>query len=161
MVVGDDEDYLAVLLTLQTKRDETTGKMSNEMTEDAKRWFRFARYEVKTVNDVLAHLDDGLQHVIQAGIDRVNQGVRMTAHMICDWRIMPQFTYEGGELGLTGKVKRSAILEKHASCIGSMFVHPEKHAFNSMCEAGAAAMSNLKNHLPNHLTQVNNSTLNL
>ena len=160
MVVGDDEDYLAVLLTLQTKRDETTGKMSNEMTEDAKRWFRFARYEVKTVNDVLAHLDDGLQHVIQAGIDRVNQGVRMTAHMICDWRIMPQFTYEGGELGLTGKVKRSAILEKHASCIGSMFVHPEKHAFNSMCEAGAAAMSNLKNHLPNHLTQVNNSNLN-
>ena len=100
MVVGDDEDYLAVLLTLQTKRDENTGKMSNEMTEDAKRWFRFARYEVKTVNDVLAHLDDGLQHVIQAGIDRVNQGVRMTAHMICDWRIMPQFTYEVLHYGL-------------------------------------------------------------
>merc|ERR1711983_336390 len=154
MVVGDDEDYLAVLLTLQTKRDETTGKMSNEMTEDAKRWFRFARYEVKTVNDVLAHLDDGLQHVIQAGIDRVNQGVWMTAHMICDWRIMPQFTYEGGELGLTEKVKRSATLEKHGSCIGSMFVHKEKHAFNSMCEVENAAMNNVKNHLPSHLTQI-------
>ena len=45
-------------------------------------------------SDVLSHLDHGLQHVIQAGIDRVNQGVRMTAHMISDWRIMPQFTYE-------------------------------------------------------------------
>merc|ERR1719415_501628 len=154
MVVGTNEDYLAVLLTLQTKRDENTGKMSNEMTEDAKRWFRFARYEVNTVNDVLAHLDDGLQHVIQAGIDRVNQGVRMTAHMISDWRIMPQFTYESGELGLTGKLKRSAILEKHATCIGSMFVHPEKHAYNSMCEAEMEAITTVKGILPQHLTQI-------
>ena len=44
---------------------------------------------------MLDHLDDGLQHVIQAGIDRANQSARVTAHMICDWRIMPnQFTYE-------------------------------------------------------------------
>ena len=55
----------------------------------------FFRYEVQTVGDVLDHLDDGLQHVIQAGIDRANQSARVTAHMICDWRIMPnQFTYE-------------------------------------------------------------------
>ena len=55
----------------------------------------FDRYEVQTVGDVLDHLDDGLQHVIQAGIDRANQSARVTAHMICDWRIMPnQFTYE-------------------------------------------------------------------
>ena len=94
MVVGSEQEYLAVLLTLQTKRDDATGKMTNELTDHAKKWFRFARYDVQTVNDVLTHLDHGLQHVIQAGIDRVNQGVRMTAHMIADWRIMPQFTYE-------------------------------------------------------------------
>ena len=94
MVVGSEQEYLAVLLTLQTKRNDATGKMTNELTDHAKKWFRFARYDVQTVNDVLTHLDHGLQHVIQAGIDRVNQGVRMTAHMIADWRIMPQFTYE-------------------------------------------------------------------
>ena len=64
------------------------------------------------------------------------------------------FIFQGGELGLSGKLKRSAILEKHGSCIGSMFVHKEKHAFNSMCEVENAAMNNVKNHLPSHLTQV-------
>ena len=55
----------------------------------------FFRYEVQSIGDVLDHLDHGLQHVIQAGIDRANQCARVTAHMICDWRIMPnQFTYE-------------------------------------------------------------------
>ena len=43
MVVGDGQDYLAVLLTLQTKKCEKTGKMKTELTENAKRWFRFAR----------------------------------------------------------------------------------------------------------------------
>ena len=163
----------------------------------------FDRYEVQTVGDVLDHLDDGLQHVIQAGIDRANQSARVTAHMICDWRIMPnQFTYEvkknqlylttkvthpkqnlcfgqisgihlgdnlflvnkrcvidsllqGGELGLTGKMKRSAILEKHAACIASMFVHKSKHTYNSMCEASTAAIQDVKNHAPHQLlTQV-------
>jgi hypothetical protein len=47
------------------------------------------------VSDVLEHLDHGLQHVIQAGIDRANQSARITAHMISDWRIMPtKFSFE-------------------------------------------------------------------
>merc|ERR1712045_837483 len=69
MVVGDGQDYLAVLLTLQTKKCEKSGKMKTELTENAKRWFRFARCEVQSIGDVLDHLDHGLQHVIQAGID--------------------------------------------------------------------------------------------
>ena len=43
MVIGDGQEYLAVLLTLQTKRCEKSGKMTTELTENAKRWFRFAR----------------------------------------------------------------------------------------------------------------------
>jgi len=148
MVVGEGQDYLAVLLTLQTKRCEKSGKRTKELTENAKRWFRFARYEVQSIGDVLDHLDHGLQHVIQAGIDRANQCARVTAHMICDWRIMPnQFTYEGNELGLTGKMKRFAILEKHAACIGTMFLHKSEHTYNSKCEATAAALEDVKTHL--------------
>lgn len=44
MVVGEGQDYLAVLLTLQTKRCEKSGKRTKELTENAKRWFRFARW---------------------------------------------------------------------------------------------------------------------
>ena len=48
MVVGDGQDYLAALLTLNTKKNEATGKMTSELTDGAKRWFRFARYAVHT-----------------------------------------------------------------------------------------------------------------
>ena len=62
---------------------------------------------------------------------------------------------QGGELGLTGKMKRSAILEKHAPCIASMFVHKSKHTYNSMCEASSAAIQDVKNHAAHPLlTQV-------
>ena len=58
---------------------------------------------------------------------------------------------------MTGKMKRSAILEKHAACIASMFVHKSKHTYNSMCEASNAAIQDVKNHAPHQLlTQVRN-----
>ena len=44
-------------------------------------------------------------------------------------------------------MKRSAILEKHAACIGTMFLHKSEHTFNSKCEATAAALEDVKTHL--------------
>jgi hypothetical protein len=86
-----------------------------------------------------------LQHALQAGIDRVNQSAKTLSHEIKDWRIMQQsFTYSSGEVGLTGKMKRRAILERHASCIGAMFVHREMHAFNSKCESNIAPQPHQK-----------------
>ena len=43
LVVGDGQEYLAVLLTLATKRDEKSGKISSELTDSAQRWFRHSR----------------------------------------------------------------------------------------------------------------------
>ncbi len=44
MVVGEQEDYLAVLLTLQTEPDpEDPEKPGDTLTEEAQRWFRHAR----------------------------------------------------------------------------------------------------------------------
>ena len=52
------------------------------------------RFKMETVDDVLDGLESGVQHAIQAGIDRVNQNARSLAHEIKDWRIMPlPFTY--------------------------------------------------------------------
>ena len=49
---------------------------------------------MQTVEDVLEGLENGLQHVIQAGIDRVNQSAKTLANEVKDWRIMPvPFTY--------------------------------------------------------------------
>lgn len=97
MVVGNDQDYLAVLLTLDTMVDDKTGRTTSILTEDTQRWFRHARFKVQTVDEVIENLDHGLQHVIQAGIDRVNQLAYSSSHMIGDWRIMPtSWSYEVG-----------------------------------------------------------------
>ena len=41
-------------------------------------------------------------------------------------------------------MKRRAILERHAACIGAMFVHREMHAFNSKCESNIAPQPHQK-----------------
>ena len=65
MVVGDQEDYLAVLLTLQTKIDSASNTPGKELTEEAKKWFRNARlvgiisnsiWTPKLVNELLLSL---------------------------------------------------------------------------------------------------------
>ena len=43
MLVGDQEQYLAVLLVLDTLLDQATQMPGKELTEDAQRWFRHAR----------------------------------------------------------------------------------------------------------------------
>ena len=49
---------------------------------------------METVDDVLDGLESGVQHALQAGIDRVNQHAKTLSHEIKDWRIMPNpFTY--------------------------------------------------------------------
>ena len=95
MIVGEGQEYLAALLTLNTMMDDRTGQPTNVLTEDSQRWFRHARFKVQTVEEAIEELDSGLQLVIQAGIDRVNQLAMCPSHMIADWRIMPnQWRYE-------------------------------------------------------------------
>ena len=54
---------------------------------------------METVDDVLDGLESGVQHALQAGIDRVNQHAKTLSHEIKDWRIMPHpFTYAVSEI---------------------------------------------------------------
>ena len=57
------------------------------------------RFKMETVDDVLDGLESGVQHALQAGIDRVNQHAKTLSHEIKDWRIMPHpFTYAVSEI---------------------------------------------------------------
>ncbi len=104
-----------MLLTLHTKEDEfASGQPGTELTEDAQRWFRharfvgkknkdlncvmrldFFRYDMRSLSDVVENMEGGLQFAIQAGIDRANQGCLSTAHLIKQWRLLSkQLTYQ-------------------------------------------------------------------
>ena len=43
MLVGQEEDYVAALMTLHTDKDEEKEGPGQTLTEDAQRWFRHAR----------------------------------------------------------------------------------------------------------------------
>lgn len=94
MVIGENQSYLAVLLTLHTNIDEKTKQPGKVLTDEAQRWFKNTRFKMETVDDVLDGLESGVQHALQAGIDRVNQHAKTLSHEIKDWRIMPHpFSY--------------------------------------------------------------------
>jgi len=49
---------------------------------------------MRTINDVMEHMDRGLSHAFQAGIDRANLAAERTEHYVRQWRIVAtQFSY--------------------------------------------------------------------
>lgn len=55
-----------------------------------------SRFDMRRISDVLENIEGhGVQHAIQAGIDRANQSCPKTSHMIAKWKIMPiPFSYQ-------------------------------------------------------------------
>jgi len=157
-----------VLLTLRTQVDDRPlpeghpAKAAQEghtaLTEETQRWFRYARFKMQTVDDVMEGLESrsGVQHVIQAGIDRVNQNTTTASQMINNWRVLPkQFTYASGEVSLSGELKRSAIKDRHGLCIANMFVdQSEERHTNSQCEVQSLKKSSANTIISQQLSQI-------
>lgn len=132
LVIGSGMDHLACILSLDTVVDEA-GVTTNQLTPRAKDWFRASRFDVNSIPDVVADLDNGLNHVIQAGIDRANEKAERSSHMIIEWRILSRsFSFEGGELGQTMKMRREAILDKYGALVKDLYSGSgHKHSITS------------------------------
>lgn len=74
IVVGDQQKYLACLLTLKVELDESTGLPTNQLTATAVEACQRVGSSALTVADIL---DGGGDHrvlrMIQRGIDKVNK----------------------------------------------------------------------------------------
>jgi len=122
LLVGEGQTNLGLLITLDTIVDTEQGLPTQQLTLTAQKWFKAARFDVKTVTDVIKNVESGIKHVIQAGIDRANQKAEKASHFIVDWDIKPiAFSLSAGEVGLTGKLNRKLIVEKYSKHIGKMF----------------------------------------
>ena len=122
LVVGQGRETLALLLSLDTEVDPVSGLPTTQLTAAAQQWFQAARFEVKTVAEVLEAVELGIQHVIQAGIDRTNLEAESASSFIKAWQILPNcFSLQTGELGQTGKVNRSLLAGKYAATINRMY----------------------------------------
>jgi len=134
LVVGEGHNRLGALLTLETMVDSETGLPTTQLTQQTQAWFRAARFQVTTVAEVIDSLENGLKHVIQAGIDRANQYVPTSQHMIIEWRVLSQnFSMSTGEVGPICKLRRAAAIDKFSSLIEQMFNYQDerrKHSFS-------------------------------
>lgn len=125
MVVGQGREGLALLLSLDTEM-EAVGVPTTRLTKACQTWFRAARFEVKTVSEVMEAVDLGIKHVIQAGIDRTNLEAERASQLITAWEILPHcFSLATGELGQTGKVNRALVTEKYSRTINRMYTGEE------------------------------------
>ena len=125
LVVGQARENLAVLLSLDTEV-EPGGLPTSRLTPQCQQWFRAARFEVKTIAEVLDAVDLGIKHVIQAGIDRTNLDAERASHFLTAWEILPtSFSLQTGELGQTGKVNRAFLADKLSRTINRMYTGEE------------------------------------
>ncbi|CAB4060694.1 ACSBG [Lepeophtheirus salmonis] len=88
LVIGENQDHLTTLLTLDTIITEETGVPSSDLTEESQKWFRVFVMSFRLVLIGILH---------------------------------NQFTYQNGEIGLNGRLKRPVIIERHKSCIQAMY----------------------------------------
>merc|ERR1719189_2054555 len=125
LVVGQARENLAVLLSLDTEVDPG-GLPTSRLTPQCQQWFRAARFEVKTIAEVLDAVELGIKHVIQAGIDRTNLEAERASHFLTAWEILPHtFSLQTGELGQTGKVNRAFLADKLSRTINRMYTGEE------------------------------------
>jgi len=119
IVPSPARNSLGIILTLDTIADANN---SLNLSQSAVNWFKHARFDVKTVTDVVSNMENGIKHVIQAGIDRYNLSTVNPSHVIREWELkhLP-FSLANGEIGVNGKVIRSAIVSRYTSQIERMF----------------------------------------
>ena len=125
MVVGDAKKYLSCLITLQVVVDMKTMQPTSVLESWAQAWCKkIAGAEVKTVDDFLTGPHSAkLRNQIQGAIDEYNTKAETSAHRIQKFTVMPgEFSFVGGELGPTLKMKRHVITAKYSDDIDNMYL---------------------------------------
>jgi long-chain acyl-CoA synthetase len=106
MVVGDNQPFIACLITIDQEAFEDWKKQNGKPDE-------------ATVEDLKD--DDQLQKTIQSAVDDANKAVSK-AEAIRKFRILPvDFTEEGGQLTPTLKLKRNVVAKEFESDIDALY----------------------------------------
>ena len=125
IVVGDGRKFLTAMLTLKVEMDTSSGK--NIPTNNLTLFVRTFLEEdlgvtgVNTTQEAIANkkVMDYLEKMIEAN----NQKASSRAQCIKKFRVLPtDFSFEGGELTPTLKLRRGPTHEKYADIIEGMYI---------------------------------------
>ena len=133
MVIGDQRKYLTVVLTLKCKVG-ATGEPTPELAGAA---FSVEGSTAKTLDEAKAcpvykaHIEAGLAQANSFSQSHVCRSTRVTTHphahttrtqaqRVQYFRLVPEFSLEGGEFTPTLKLRRKQAVQKHAAAIQEM-----------------------------------------
>ena len=128
VLVGDNKKYVSCLFTLQVAADPQTMLPTEILDPGAVSWCKDVLGEtegsqVKSISDFLSgpH-SERLRAGIQKGLDEYNREAETQVHQVKKFCILPsEFSFQGGELGPTLKLKRHVVTKKYEDVINSMY----------------------------------------
>jgi len=117
VVMGDGKQFLSALITLKTDAD---GNLLKEVTDVLKEIGSDASNIVEAINC------DKTKLFIQTTFDEVNSKAISRAQLVRKWAMLPkEFSFDGGELTPTMKIKRKVVAQKYAKIIEKMYSDPK------------------------------------
>lgn len=126
MMVGEQQRFMAALITLKVDVDPASGQPSQNLTVETRAYFKKELgMDFKTSDEACA--EPKVKELIQKSIELTNKkSVSRAAHLRKFKLIAVDFSIPGGELTPTLKLKRKVTEKKHQKLIDEMFAADAK-----------------------------------
>ncbi|XP_030048666.1 long-chain-fatty-acid--CoA ligase ACSBG2 isoform X2 [Microcaecilia unicolor] len=122
MLIGDNRNFLSMLITLKCNIDPKTAEPQDELTLEAIQFCQKLGSRATRVSEVISSKDPAIYKAIQEGIERVNERVESNAHRVQKWTILDKdFSILGGEIGPTMKLRRTVVLQLYQDKIDAFY----------------------------------------
>ncbi|XP_030048671.1 long-chain-fatty-acid--CoA ligase ACSBG2 isoform X2 [Microcaecilia unicolor] len=122
MLIGDERNFLSMLITLKCNIDPKTAEPQDELTLEAIQFCQKLGSRATRVSEVISSKDPAIYKAIQEGIERVNERVESNAHRVQKWTILDKdFSILGGEIGPTMKLRRPVVLQIYQDKIDAFY----------------------------------------
>lgn len=126
MLVGENQRFMAALITFKVDLDMKTGLPSNNLTEDAAAFFKqHAGVEIKTSDEAVANAK--VLELVQKCVAATNKKLVSKAAHIKKFKLLPiDFSQPGGELTPTMKLKRKVTEKKYQKEVDELYATEAK-----------------------------------
>ena len=121
MVIGENQRFLCAFITLKVDVDMTKGVPSNNLTSEARNWFKAnLNVDVKTTDEAMKN--DKILKFIDQSFVKTNKKAVSNAAQIKKWKLLPvDFSIAGNELTPTLKLKRKVTEKKYQALVDDMY----------------------------------------
>jgi long-chain-fatty-acid--CoA ligase ACSBG len=126
MVIGEQQRFMACILTFKVDVDPASGQPSQNLTPETQSYFKkTCGVDVKT-SDAACKEPKIIEHIQKCVEETNKKSVSRAAH-IRKFRLIPtDFSIPGGELTPTLKLKRKVTEKKYISLVEEMFAPDAK-----------------------------------